>query len=300
MDLPVTPVAFAVQDVARQKNRSVMITASAASEFTSKACSPVGTHWADDTHALAAGTAKAVGAEGGKTWYFITVDIAFGKALQEAASQVIEAAGGKVIGSVRHPVGASDFSSLIVQAQASGADVIGLASVGGDLVNILKTANEFGVGHDGKETLAGFLVYINDVNALGLDVAKGLYVTTGFYWDQNDHARAFAKRFFDVRHAMPSKDQAEVYVAVKHYLQAMDAAGTDDAVQVNKAMRAAPVDYFGKKATIREDGRVPYDLMLYRVKSAADSRAPWDYYTPLRTIPADEAFLPINRVSCNF
>ncbi|MGO9419152.1 ABC transporter substrate-binding protein [Roseiarcus sp.] len=295
VDLPVTPVAFAVQEIARQKNRTVMITASAASEFTTKACSPISSHWADDTHALAAGTAKALSAEGGKNWFFITVDIAFGKALQEAATQVIEAAGGKVIGSVRHPVGASDFSSLILQAQASGADIIGLASVGGDLVNILKTANEFGVGHDGNQTLAGFLVYIDDVNALGLDVAKGLYVTTGFYWDQNDEARAFARRFFEQRHAMPSKDQAEVYVAVKHYLQAMDAAGTDDAVAVNKAMRAAPVDYFGKKATIREDGRVLYDLTLYRVKGPADMKAPWDYYAPLRTIPADEAFLPINK-----
>jgi branched-chain amino acid transport system substrate-binding protein len=300
VDLPVTPVALAVQDVARQKNRTVMITASAASEFTSRACSPVSTHWADDTHALAAGTAKALSAEGGKTWFFITVDIAFGKALQEAAAQVIEEAGGKVVGSVRHPVGAADYSSLILQAQASGADIIGLASVGGDLVNILKTANEFGVGHDGKQTLAGFLVYIDDVNALGLDVAKGLYVTTGFYWDQNETSRAFAKRFFAQRHAMPSKDQAEVYVAVKHYLEAMDAAGTDDAVVVNKAMRVAPVDYFGKKATIREDGRVLYDLTLYQVKAPADSKAPWDDYTPLRTIPADEAFLPLNQAACKF
>jgi branched-chain amino acid transport system substrate-binding protein len=300
VDLPVTPIAFAVQDIARQKNKAVMITASAASEFTSKTCSPVSTHWADDTHALAAGTARALSAEDGKPWFFITVDIAFGAALQREATRVIEASGGSVVGSVRHPVGASDFSSLLLQAQASGASVIGLASVGGDLVNILKTAGEFGIGHDGKQNLAGFLVYINDVNALGLDVAKGLYVTSGFYWDQNDASRAFAKRFYARQHAMPSKNQAEVYTAVRHYLEAVEATGSDDAVAVNKAMRAAPIDYFGHKASIREDGRVLYDLTLYRVKDSGASKYPWDYYQALRTIPADEAFLPVNHDACKF
>lgn len=300
VDLPVTPIAYAVQEIARQKNRTVMITASAASEFTSKTCSPVSTHWADDTHALAAGAARALSADGGKPWFFITVDIAFGAALQREATQVIEASGGSVVGSVRHPVGGSDFSSLLLQAQASGASVIGLASVGGDLVNILKTAGEFGIGHDGKQTLAGFLVYINDVNALGLDVAKGLTFASGFYWDQNDAARAFAKRFFAQRHAMPSKNQAEVYTAVRHYLEAVAAVGGDDAVAVNKAMRAAPVDYFGHQASIRDDGRVLYDLTLYRVKDASESKYPWDYYRALRTIPASEAFLPVNHDACKF
>ena len=300
VDLPVTPVALAVQALAKQKNRAVMVTASAASEFTSKFCSPVSTHWADDTHALAAGTAKALSAEGGKSWFFLTVDIAFGAALQREATAVIEASGGKVLGSVKHPVGASDFSSLLLQAQSSGADIVGLASVGGDLVSILKTAGEFGLGRDGKQSLAGFLVYIDDVNALGLDAAKGLYVTSGFYWDQNEEARAFAKRFFAERKMMPSKNQAEIYTAVKHYLQAVDAAGTDEAVAVNKAMRAAPVDYFGHKASIREDGRVLYDLTLFRVKDAAHSKAPWDYYEPLRAIPAAEAFLPVNAEACKF
>jgi branched-chain amino acid transport system substrate-binding protein len=298
VDLPVTPVAFAVQDIAKQKNRTVMVTASAASEFTSKNCSAVSTHWADDTHALAAGTARALSSEGGKSWFFLTVDISFGAALQREATAVIEASGGKVLGSVKHPVGASDFSSLLLQAQSSGADIIGLASVGGDLVSILKTANEFGIGHDGKQSLAGFLVYIDDVNSLGLDAAKGLYVTSGFYWDQNDEARAFAKRFFEERKMMPSKNQAEIYTAVRHYLQAVDATGTDEAVAVNKAMRAAPVGYFGHKASIRADGRVLYDLMLYRVKDPAHSKAPWDYYEPLRVIPAAEAFLPINKELC--
>lgn len=299
VDLPVTPVAFAVQDVAKQKNHNVMITASAASEFTSKACSAVSTHWADDTHALAAGTAQALSEGGGKSWFFITVDIAFGSALQREATTVIEKAGGKVVGSVKHPVGASDFSSLLLQAQASGADIIGLASVGGDLVNLLKTAGEFGIGRDGKQSLAGFLVYIDDVNALGLETAKGLYVTSGFYWDQNDQSRAFARRFFEARKMMPSKDQAEVYTAVKHYLQAVDAAGTDEAKAVNAAMISAPVDYFGRPETIRADGRALYDLTLYRVKTPQESRAPWDDYQPVRTIPAAEAFLPASE-ACRF
>jgi len=299
VDLPVTPVAFAVQDVAKQKNHNVMITASAASEFTSKACSAVSTHWADDTHALAAGTAQALSEGGGKSWFFITVDIAFGSALQREATTVIEKAGAKVLGSVKHPVGASDFSSLLLQAQASGADIIGLASVGGDLVNLLKTAGEFGIGRDGKQSLAGFLVYIDDVNALGLETAKELYVTSGFYWDQNDQSRAFARRFFEARKMMPSKDQAEVYTAVKHYLQAVDAAGTDEAKAVNAAMISAPVDYFGRPETIRADGRALYDLTLYRVKTPQESRAPWDDYQPVRTIPAAEAFLPASE-ACRF
>jgi branched-chain amino acid transport system substrate-binding protein len=299
VDLPVTPVAFAVQDIAKQKNHNVLITASAASELTAKACSAVSTHWADDTHALAAGTATALSEGGGKSWYFITVDIAFGAALQREAAAVIEKAGGKVLGSVKHPVGASDFSSLVIQAQASGADIIGLASVGGDLVNVLKTAEEFGVGRDGKQSLAGFLVYINDVNALGLETAKGLYVTSGFYWNQNDESRAFAKRFFQARKMMPSKDQAEVYTAVKHYLQAVDTAGTDEAKAVNKAMIAAPVDYFGRPETIRADGRALYDLTLYRVKAPQKSVAPWDDYEAVKTIPASTAFLPASE-ACKF
>lgn len=298
VDLPVTPVALAVQEIARQKNKSVMITASAASEFTSKACSPVSTHWADDTHALAAGTARALSAEGAKSWFFITVDIAFGAALQRDATQVIAASGGSVVGSVRHPVAASDFSSLLLQAQSSGAKIIGLASVGGDLVNIVKTAGEFGIGRGGNQSLAGFLVYINDIHALGLDVANGLTVTSGFYWDQSESARSFAKRFYEKQHAMPSKDQAEVYTAVKHFLRAIETAGTDEAVAVNKTMRTMPIDYFGRNATIRSDGRVLYDLTLYRVKKSAESKYPWDYYEALRVIPSSEAFLPINHEAC--
>jgi branched-chain amino acid transport system substrate-binding protein len=298
VDLPVTPIAFAVQQLAKQKNKTVMITASATADFTSKTCSPTSTHWADDSHALAAGTAKAIMAAGGKSWYFITVDIAFGAALQRDATEVIEAGGGKVVGYSKHPVGNVDFASLLLKAQASGAERIGLASVGNDLVNAIKQAHEFRIGLDSKQSLIAFLVYINDIHALGLEAAQNIAVTSGFYWDQNDKARAFAKRFHEKRNAMPSKNQAEIYTAVLHYLRAIDAAGTDDGAAVNKQMRAMPVDYFGKPATIRGDGRVLYDLMLYRVKKPAESKAPWDLYDPVKVIPAADAFLPQNRQAC--
>ena len=298
VDLPVTPVALAVQEIAKQKNRTVMITASAASEFTTKFCSPVSTHWADDTHALTTGTARALLAGGNDTWFFITVDMAFGLALERDATAVVTAAGGRVLGTVRHPIGTTDYASLLLQAQASGAKVVGLASVGGDLVNLLKQANEFGLRNSGKQTLAGFLTYIQDIHSLGLQAVQGYSFTAGFYWDQNDASRAFAKRFMATQKMMPSKNHAEIYTAVTHYLRAIEAAGTDEAVAVNRAMRDRPLDYFGRPATVRGDGRVLYDVTLWRVKSPEESKAPWDYYTAVRTIPAAEAFLPPNREAC--
>ncbi len=294
VDLPVTPVALAVQQLAREKNRTVMITAAAISEFTSKLCSPVSTHWADDTHALTTGTARALLRQGGKTWYFITVDMAFGAALQRDATAVVAAGGGRVLGDSKHAIGATDYASQLLQAQASGADVVAFASVGNDLVNLVKQAHEFGLGADGKQTLGGFLIYISDINALGLASAQGLNLTAGFYWDQSDASRAFAKRFMSQIHMMPGKDHAAVYTAVLHYLQAAKQAGTTEAVAVNRAMRAAPVDYFGHPATLRADGRLMDDVTLYRVKRPAESHAPWDYYQAVQTIPAAEAFLPIS------
>jgi branched-chain amino acid transport system substrate-binding protein len=274
-------------------NRTVMVTAAAASEFTTKTPSPVSSHWADDTHALAAGTAEAIAARGPAKWFFITVDISFGAALQRDATEVIERTGGKVLGSVRHPTNNADFSSHLLQAQSSGADYIGLCSVGGDFVTLMKQAREFGVGKDGKQQLVGFLVYIQDVHALGLEIAQNLIVSEGFYWDQNDSARAFAKRFFEKRKMMPSKDHALIYTAVRHYLKAVDAAGGDEAKAVNEKMRATPFDFFGKPARVREDGRVLFDMGLYRVKKPGESKAPWDYYAPLASVPADKAFLPL-------
>ncbi len=293
-DLPVTPVAAAVQQVARERSRTVLITAAAVTEFTSRSCSPVSSHWADDTHAMAAGIGKVLTEGGGKTWYFVTVDFSFGAALQAEAARVIEAAGGRVLGSTRFPIGNTDFSAQIVQARTSGAQVIGLASVGGDQVNLVKQAAEFGLQAGGAQTLAGFLVYLTDIHALGLDVAQGLRFPTSFYWDQNDAARAFGKRFMTERQAMPTQNQANVYAATLHFLRGMAQAGSRDAVAVGRAMRALPVQYFGADTTMRADGRVMHDLTLYRVKAPGESRGAWDLLDPVGAVPAAEAFAPMN------
>lgn len=293
-DLPVTPVAAAVQQVARDKLRTVLITGAAVTEFTSKTCAPVSSHWADDTHALAAGTAKVLTEAGGKTWYFVTVNFSFGEALQAEATRVIAAAGGTVLGGTKFPIGNTDFSSQLIQAQTSGAQVIGLASVGGDQVNLLKQAAEFGMQTGGPQTLAGFLVYLTDIHALGLDVAQGLRFPTSFYWDQNPAARAFGQRFMAERKAMPTQNQANVYAATTHFLRSMAQAGTRDALAVGRAMRALPVGYFGADTTMRADGRVLHDLTLYRVKAPGESKGAWDYLAPVGGVAAGEAFLAVN------
>ncbi len=294
IDLPVTAIALAVQEVAKQRQKTVMITAAATADLTAKFCTPVSTHWADDTHALTAGTAKAVLDGGAKSWFFITVDHAFGRALQRDASAVIAANGGQVLGAARHAIGATDFAPFLLQARASGATAIGLASVGGDLVNLIKQAREFGLLGAKGTVIVGFLTYITDINALGLDLTQGLTFSAGFYWDQSASARQFGARFKAARHAMPTKNQAAIYIATRHYLRACESAKTSDALAVNRAMRARPVDYFGHPARVREDGRVIYDLTLYRVKTPQESHAPWDYYQKLATIAGDSAFLPAN------
>ena len=291
-DLPVTPVAVAVLQVAREKQRTVMINAAAISEFTSKLCAPTSTHWADDTHALTAGTTQEVMRGGGKSWFFITVDFTFGTSIETLATSIIKAGGGTVVGAARYPLGTTDFSSQLLQAQSSGAQVVGLASVGAEQVNLIKQAAEFGLPQ--KQRFASFLVYLTDIKALGLRAAQNLNITSSFYWDQNDAARTWSQRFFAERRAMPTREQASLYVCTTHYLKAMAQAGTRDAIAVNKAMRAMPLDYFGRPATVRADGRVIYDLELWRVKTPAESKSDWDLYTSLAKIPAAEAFLPPN------
>jgi branched-chain amino acid transport system substrate-binding protein len=299
VDLPVTAIAAAVQQVARQRGRSVIITAAATSDFTSKTCAPTSVHFADDTHALTAGTARAVVETGGKKWFFVSVDHAFGRALEGETAKVVLAAGGSVLGAVRHPIGATDYASLLLQAQSSGAEVIGFADVGGDLINLIKQAHEFGLGGPGGARIATFLTYITDIHSLGLPVTQGLTFASSFYWDQNEASRAFAKKFAAVRAgAMPTKTQAQTYAGTLHFLKAMAQAGSDDPLAVNKAMRAMPVDYFGRPTSIRADGRALYDLTLYRVKAPSESKGPWDYYTALHEIAAAEAFLPINEAAC--
>ncbi len=291
-DLPVTPVALAVQQVAKEKGRAVMITAAAVSEFTSKLCSPISSHWTDDTHAMAAASGQVLTGMGGTSWFFITVDFSFGHALQAEATQVIEYAGGKVLGTAKFPIGNTDFSSQLLRAQTSGAKVIGLAAVGGDQVNLIKQAAEFGMATNGKQVMAGFLVYITDIHALGLSTAQGLSFGSCFYWDANAGTRAYAKHFLAERGAVPTKNQAAIYSATLHYLKAMAKAGTREAVAVNQAMRAMPVDWFGDTVTLREDGRLLAPVTTYRVKAPGDSKAPFDYYQALGRIGPDQAFLP--------
>lgn len=292
-DLPVTPIAVAVQQVAREKGRSVMIAAAVVNDFTTKLCAPISTHWVDDTLSMVNATTQAALTGGRQKWYFITVDYSFGHGLQAEATKLIEAAGGKVVGSSTFPIGNTDFSSQLVSARSSGADIIGLASVGGDQVNLIKQASEFKIGADGKQTLAGFLVYITDIHALGLAVSQGLTFGAGFYWDQSDASRAFAKRYYAERKGMPTKTHAAVYTSCLHFLKSMQKAGTRDPIAVNKAMRALPVENFGNKTTVRADGRVMYDLSLFRVKDPAKSKMPWDYFEKIGSIPAAKAFLPM-------
>jgi branched-chain amino acid transport system substrate-binding protein len=236
---------------------------------------------------------------GGKTWFFITVDHAFGVALQTETTKVVEASGGKVLGAARHPIGALDFASYLLAAQSSGAEVIGLASVGGDLINAIKQASEFGLGVKSGQQLATFLTYITDIHALGLPVTQGLTFASSFYWDQNDEAREFATRFANERNgAMPTKNQAAIYAASIHFLKAVSEVGNTDPLAVNDAMRRMPVSYFGRPASVRSDGRVMFDLALYRVKKPEQSKGPWDVYGQVRDIPQAEAFLPVNLAAC--
>lgn len=294
VDLPVTPIAAAVQQVGREKLRTVMIAAATSPDFTSKTCAPISTHWVNDNHAIIGATARATIKGKGQKWFFIAVDYVFGRALQAGTTALIEAAGGQVVGTSMFPLGNTDFSAQIVAAQNSGSDVIGLAAVGNDQVNLIKQAHEFGLATDGRQTLAGFLVYLTDIHGLGLAAAQGLTYGQEFYWDQSDESRAFAKRFAaDQGGKMPTHTHAAVYTATLHFLKAMQQAGSRDALAVNKAMRGLPVANFGRATTLRADGRAMYDVTLYRVKSAAASRGPWDYLEPTGTLPAAEAFLPM-------
>jgi branched-chain amino acid transport system substrate-binding protein len=288
-----TPIALAVQAVAKERQRTALATGVASSDLTTKSCTLVSTHWADDTHALSAGMVHAMLARGGRKWFFLAADHDDGEALLRDATQVVEADGGKVVGSVKFPTPSPDFSGLLLRAISSGADVIGIAAAGSDLLNIVKQAKDAGLRTD-KQTLGAFLVAISDLHALGLQVAQNITFASGFYWDESDEARRFARRFADAAGTMPTRNDAATYIALRHYLTAVNHAGTDDAIVVNQAMRRLPVDYFGRPATVRADGRVLYDLTLYRAKTPAESRQPWDYYAPLGPVPKEDAFLPMN------
>ena len=297
-DLPNTPVALAVAKLGADAGRIVMVTEAATTDLTGAACQPTTVHFQDDTNSLAAGTAKALVEQGLKSWFFVTADFGFGISMEGSARKVVEANGAKVLGSVRHPLAASDFSSFLLQARASQAQVIALANVGSDTTTAIKQAAEFGIA-GGPQQVAGLLMVISDIKALGLPVAKGLWVTESFYWDTNDKTRAFAKRFAERNSGkVPTKAHAANYAAVTHYLDAVDAAGTTDAPAVMAKMRDLPIDYFGRPAKQRIDGRVTYDLDLYRVKTPEQSKGPYDYYEHVRTIPSAEAWLPVGSGGC--
>ena len=292
-------VGLAVQEVGKQKKRITMNSGAAASRLTGADCSPYGVHWTYDTYALSNGTGKAMVKQGGDTWYFLTADYAFGKNLEKDTTAVVKANGGKVLGSVLHPLASADFSGYLLQAQASKAKVIGLANAGGDTINSVKQANEFGITKGGQQ-LAGLLVFDTDIDSIGLPIAQGMYLTTGFYWDMNDDSRKWAKRFGE-RHKgkMPTMVQAGVYSQVSHYLKAITAAGTDDADTVMKKMRETPInDFFAKGGKLREDGRMVHDMYLAQVKKPSESKGRWDNLKILQTIPGDQAFRALKDSEC--
>lgn len=298
-DVPTSSVALAVAQVTRDKGKAFLNTGAATADLTGKACSPNTVHWLYDTWMLAHGTGSAIVKTGGDTWFFLTADYAFGHALERDTEAVVLASGGKVLGKVRHPLGTQDFSSFLLQAQASKAKVIGLANAGGDTINSIKQAAEFGIVKGGQ-SLAGLLVFLTDVHGLGLQTAQGLVVTETFYWDLNDQTRAWSKRFAAANGGKyPSMDHAGVYAVILHYLKAVEAAKTDDGTKVVARMKELPTDdpLFGK-GTIRQDGRKLHPAYLFEVKKPSESKGPYDYYKLRATIPADQAFRPLAEGGC--
>lgn len=299
IDLPNSSVALAVERVADDHKKIFIASTGLAADITGKSCMPTGFQWATDTYALAHGIANAVVKAGGKTWFFLTADYAFGKNLAADGVVAVKQAGGTVIGQVLHPFDAGEFSTYLVAAKASGAQVIGLANGAGDTINSIKQAHEFGIDAGGQQ-IAAFLLYITDVNSIGLDVAKGTYLVNSFYWDMDDQTRAFAKRFAALhRGRMPTFAQAAVYSGVFHYLRAVRAAGTDDGPTVAAKMKELPVnDFYTHGAKVRADGRIMRDHYLFRIKSPAESKQPWDYYKLVATIPGAEAVRPATENPC--
>jgi branched-chain amino acid transport system substrate-binding protein len=292
VDVPVSAVGLAVQAVSRDKQKLVIVHGTGTADFTGKFCTPYSMQWAFNTVALAVGTAREVLKRGGDSWFFLTQDYAFGHALERDASKVIVEGGGKVLGAVRFPFATLDLSSAILQAQASKAKIIGLAAGPPDNTSAIKLGGEFGVFKGGQQ-MAGLLVLISDVHALGLKAAQGLVLTTSFYWDMDDKTRAWSKRFFAKRNRMPAMWQAGVYSSVIHYLEAIKAAGTDEPLKVAAKMREKPIeDFFSRHGRLREDGLMVHDLLLVQVKTPEESKYPWDYYKVLTTIPGDVAFQP--------
>ncbi|MBN9406874.1 MAG: ABC transporter substrate-binding protein [Burkholderiales bacterium] len=299
-DLTFSNVALAVQKIADDKGKLALVTGAGSAAITNENCNKSTVHWMYDTYALATGTARALSAQGLKSWFFITADYAFGHALEKDARAIVQAQGGQVLGSVRHPVGTSDMSSYLLQAQASKAQVIGLANSGADTLNTVKQAREFGLGVGAnKQVFTPLLALITEIHGMGLQNAQGMFITTGFYWDQDEQTRAFSRRYYERMNKMPSMMQAAVYSAVLHYLKAIQAAGTDEAQPVMAKMKAIEVnDAVVRKGHIRDDGRLVHDMLLVQVKTPTESKAPWDVYQIKTVIPGDQAFQPLSQSRC--
>ncbi len=289
--------SLAMAAVAAEKKKPFIAIGAGASDLTNAQCSPYTVHYAYDTVALARGTGSAVVKDGGKSWFFLTADYAFGHALERDTMAVVKAAGGEIKGQVRAPLGASDFSSFLLQAQSSKAQILGLANAGGDTINSIKAANEFGVTKTMK--MAGLLVFINDIHSLGLEATKGMYLTDGWYWDQSDASRAWAKKFESKVGRKPSMLQAGDYSSATFYLNAVKATGSDNGDDVMKWMKSNKVnDFFAQGGVVREDGRMVHDMYLMQVKTPAESKGPWDYYKVVATLPGDEVYTKLSESTC--
>jgi branched-chain amino acid transport system substrate-binding protein len=301
VNVPNSAIALAVQSVTRDHKKIFLITGGATAELTGKQCSPYSAHWTDDTYSLSTGTTRAMMERGGAdTWFLITADYAAGYGLASAARRVIEQEGGKVLGEAKHPFGTSDQSSFLLQAQASGAKMIALANAGTDTIESIKQAHEFHIGPP-SQTIVAMALFITDVHSLGLETAQGLYLTAGFYWDRNDASRAWAHRFFDRMGRMPTREQAETYSAVHHYLRGVIATNSTDAATVMAWMKATPLDdFYAPGARLRQDGRLIHPIYLFQVKSPSESHYPWDYYKLIATVDPARAFRPLADGGCPF
>jgi len=289
---------LAMAKVAAEKKKVFISIGAGSARLTNEECTPYTVHYAYDTIALARGTGGAIVAQGGKSWFFLTADYAFGASLEKDTADVVKAKGGKVLGSVKHPLSASDFSSFLLQAQTSGAQILGLANAGGDAINSIKAANEFGITK--KMKLAGLLIFINDIHSLGLNLTQGMYLTDGWYWDMNADTRAWSKRYFEKMKKEPSMLQAADFSAASNYLKAVKATGTDDGDKVMAYLKANKInDMFAKGGVVRPDGRMVHDMYLMEVKKQADSKYPWDYYKVVATIPGDQAYATKAETKCS-
>jgi branched-chain amino acid transport system substrate-binding protein len=298
IDLPTSATALAVMELSKQYEKIMIVTDAASSDITGKSCSPYTAHWTYDTYSNAHTVGSAIVKNGGDSWFFLTADYVFGHSIERDTGDVVRAAGGKVLGSVKHPLNTADFSSFLLQAQASKAKIIGLANGGGDTINAIKQAGEFGIVAGGQN-LAAIVMFISDVHSLGLKLAQGLIITEAYYWDLNDKTRAFGKRFMERVKRMPTMNQAATYSATLHYLKAVQTAGTKDTKTVMAKMRELPVkDAFTDNGILREDGRMVHSMFLFQVKQPGESKGPWDYYKVLAEVPADQAFRPLKDGGC--